>query len=113
MATAPRTPQLAIGPAAASDSEDRSRVLGQVVSNDSQALLKESLSTFLADLVAKLHDLDPTESQFQLYDHVEPDALDALFEHAQSHHRASWRFELEVGEETLVVDSEGYVTLDG
>lgn len=112
MVTSKETPQLAIGPAASAGSERTARMLGQLVSNDEHGLLSESLSTLLADLLARMHDIEPTDGRFQLYNHVDPDALDDLFQHAQSHDAASWRFELDVGEETIVIDSDGYVSLD-
>lgn len=112
MASPEQSIQISVGQPSADGAGDRARVLGQIVSNDSPALLKESMSTFLADLIARMYDLDPTESHFQLYDHVEPDAVDALFEHARRHDQTSWRLELDVGEETIVIDSDGYVSLD-
>lgn len=111
MATSSQVPQLALGTEQRTDVSERSRTLGQIVSNDTSGLIRESMSMFLADLLARMHDIEPTEGSFQLYNYAEPDAIDALFEHAQTHENASWRFELDVGEETVIVDSDGYVNL--
>lgn len=111
MATSGQVPQLALGTEQRTVVQDQSRTIGQIVSNDTSGLIRESMSMFLADLIARLHDIEPTEGSFQLYNYVDTDAIDALFDHAQSHENASWRFELDVGEETVVIDSDGYVNL--
>lgn len=112
MATSQRKPQLALGPGISTESDRDARTLGQLVSNGEPALLRESLSTFLGNLIARMHHIEPTDGRFQLYEHVDGEAIDDLFTHAQSHPAASWRFELDVGEETIVVDSDGFVSLD-
>lgn len=111
MAASRQVPQLALGADDRREVSPRSRTLGQMVSNDVSGLTGESLSLFLVNIVARMHDVEPTDEAFQLYDYVEPDAIDTLFDHAQTHEDASWRFELDIGQETVVVDSDGYVNL--
>lgn len=111
MATSRQVPQLALGTEQRTDVTDRSRTLGQIVSKDTNGHIHESMSMFLADLLARMYDIEPTEGAFQLYNYVDTDAIDALFDHAQTHDDASWRIELDVGEETVVIDSDGYVNL--
>lgn len=111
MATLQRPPQLTLGPELAAVAEAEERTLGQVVSNGPAPFATETLSTFLAQLVARLHGVDPTDDDLRLYDHVDPEALDDLFEHAMTHARTSWQLELEIGPETIVIDSNGFVRL--
>ena len=111
MATLQHAPQITLGPELAAAAEAEDRTLGQVVSNGPAPYPTESLSTFLARLVARVHGVEPTDETFRLYDLVDTEALDDLFDHAMTHARSSWRFELEVGPETVVVDSDGFVRL--
>lgn len=110
MATQTR-PTQTVEPRPAEEVADRARVLGQVVTGDEPTPLRDPLSTFLAEVVAKRYGLDPTESHFQLADHVATDALDGLFGHAQSNPQVSWRLEIDIGAETLAVDSDGFVAV--
>lgn len=111
MATLQESPQLTLGPELAAVTDSEERTLGQVVSNGPSPYAAESLSTFLAQVVARLHGVDPTGDELRLYDHLDPEALDDLFEHAMSHARTSWKFEVEIGPETIVIDSDGFVRL--
>lgn len=113
MATLQESAQLSLGPEVveAAELESSERTIGQLVSDGPAPATSESLSTFVAELVARLQGRAPTEADLRLYDHVDPEAVDDLFEHAMTHEDASWRLELDVGPETLVIGSDGVVRL--
>lgn len=93
--------------------EPRPRTTGQFVSNEgATSLPRESLSTALAAMVARAKGADPTE-EFRLYEYVDPEALDALFEHSRRWADASWQLEFEAGDETIVVGSDGTIEVAG
>lgn len=97
----------------ATSEEPRPRTTAQFVSNPgATSLPRESLSTALAAMVARAKGADPTEG-FRLYEYVDPEALDALFDHSRRWADASWRLEFEAGEETIVVDSDGGIEVAG
>lgn len=81
---------------------------GQFVSRDAGVSFpRETLSTALAAIVASTKGLDPTDEGFRLYEHLEPDALDSLYDHAQRRDGANWQLEFHVGADTVRVDSDG------
>lgn len=83
---------------------------GQFVSSSGATLFtQETLSTMLAQLIAKTKGLDPTDPGFRLYEYVEPDALDAMYDHARRREAVSWRFEFNVDDETVHVGSDGSI----
>lgn len=47
--------------------------------------------------------------EFVLYDYVDPDALDQLFEHGID--SMSWELTFEAGEFLVTVDSDGWITV--
>lgn len=70
---------------------------------------RESLSTALAETLAARKGLEPTDAAFRLLEHIDPEALDGLFDHTGRGGRADWRLEFEVGDETVVVHSNGFI----
>lgn len=97
----------------ATSSRPPSRTLGQFVwTNDGSSLPRDSISTAIADMVARRRGVDPTDDDFRLYDFLDPDALDDLYAHSRRHGDASWRLEFDLGEEAVVVRSDGVVQLD-
>lgn len=98
MATSPRPP---------------ARTLGQFVwTTEGSPLPRDSLSTAIADMVARRRGDDPTDDGFRLYDHLDPDALDALYAHARRHGDTSWCLEFSLGDASVVVRSDGVVQLE-
>lgn len=84
---------------------------GQFVSNDENpsAVPHESLSTALADMVARVKGTDPTENGFRLYEFIDPESLDTLYEHSKRWEASDWRLEFSTGEERVVVRSDGFI----
>lgn len=97
----------------ATSSRPPSETLGQfVLSTSGSALPRASLSTAIADMLARRRGVDPTDDGLRLYDHLDPDALDDLYEHSRRHEDASWRLEVGLGDQRLVVRSDGVVRLE-
>lgn len=69
----------------------------------------ESLSTVIAEMLAKMKGVEPTEEGFNLYEYIDPDATDALNEHASGHENATWQLEFEAGNVAVVVRSDGLI----
>lgn len=83
---------------------------GQFVSNGSPGSgSRESLSTVLAEIVAKTKGIDPTDSEFRLYEHLDTEALDAMYDHARRQAAVSWHLEFTIGDETVHVRSDGSI----
>lgn len=69
----------------------------------------ESLSTVLAEMLAKMKGVEPTQAGFHLYEYIDPDAMDALTEHGKRHENATWQLEFEAGDVAVVVRSDGVI----
>lgn len=69
----------------------------------------ESLSTVLAEMLAKMKGVEPTRAGFHLYEYIDPDAMDALTEHAKRHDDTTWQLEFEAGDVAVVVRSDGVI----
>lgn len=76
---------------------------------------EESLSTVIAEMLAKMRGVEPTQEGFHLYEYIDPDAMDALDKHAKGHENATWELEFAAGDVSVVVRSDGVVrtTLQG
>lgn len=86
----------------------------QFVSNEGISTLpREPLSTVLADMIARKRGVDPTQDGFRLYEYLNPEAVDALFEHSNRWEESSWRLEFDTGDETVVVRSDGFIRVRG
>lgn len=77
----------------------------------SSTYARESLSTILAEMLAKMRRVEPTQEGFRLYEFLDPEALDALYEHAQHHDQATWQLEIQACEETVRVRSDGVIRI--
>lgn len=83
---------------------------GQFVTNDaSSPLPREALSTVLADMIARMKGVDPTDNGFRLYEYMDPEAIDAIYEHSRRWGNAEWRLEFDTGEMSVVVRSDGFI----
>ena len=83
---------------------------GNVASNGQEhQLFTESLSTVLADLIARMKGTDPTENGFRLYEYIDPEAVDDLHAHSRRKEDSSWRLEFDTGAETVIVRSDGFI----
>ena len=97
----------------ATSSRPASKTLGQFVwSNPGSTRPHESLSTALADMVARCRGVDPLDEEFRLFDYLDPDAVDDLYEHARRHPATEWRLECNLGDQRLEVRSDGVVRID-
>ena len=67
------------------------------------------ISTTIIQAVAHVEGVDPTGTDLRLYDSVDLEALDALFERRGTD--THWRFEFTVHDYTVIVDGDGYVTV--
>lgn len=70
---------------------------------------EDSLSTAIAEMLAKMKGVEPTQEGFHLYEYINPDAIDALNEHAKGHENAAWQLEFEAGDVSVVVRSDGFM----
>jgi hypothetical protein len=68
-----------------------------------------SLSTTVINAVAAAEGVDPTHRDLQLYDAIDLEALDSLFEHRSRGDR--WRFEFGVRDLRVVVDGDGRIAV--
>lgn len=68
-----------------------------------------ALSETIIDAVATAHDVDPTDCDLELYETVDLEALDALFDRrAPDGH---WQFEFSIEGYLVVVTGDGHVTV--
>ena len=67
------------------------------------------ISTTIIEAVARVEGVDPTSTDLRLYDAVDLEALDALFE--QSGTDGDWQFEFSVHGFRIIVDGDGYVSV--
>lgn len=70
---------------------------------------EDSLSTVLAEMLAKMKGVEPTQEGFHLYEYINPDAIDALNRHAEGHENTNWQLEFEAGDVSVVVRSDGVI----
>ena len=68
-----------------------------------------SLSETVIDAVAAAEGVDPTDADFELYEAVDLEALDALFERRSRDGR--WRFEFTIDGLLVAVAGDGRVTV--
>lgn len=70
---------------------------------------RESLSTILAEALSARHGGGPTDGSLRLYEHIDTEALDCLFEHAKRFDEAEWTLSFDIGDESVIVHSSGFV----
>ena len=68
----------------------------------------QSLSIAIVEAVADARGEDPTSASFVLADHVDPDALDALYDGPSE----AWEFEFALEGHAVHVASEGIVSVE-
>lgn len=68
-----------------------------------------SICLTLIEGLADAEGVDSTELDYTLHDYVDPDALDQLLVGS----RTDCRIQFSVADHTVVVDSAGYLTVDG
>ena len=71
-----------------------------------------SVSVAVVEAVADARGVDPAEVDFRLDDHVDADALDALYRHARRREAASWRLDFHVDGTAVTVRSDGTIAVD-
>jgi len=71
-----------------------------------------SISVAVVEAIAGRQGVCPTEVDFRLDEHVDPDALDALARHARTNAEASWTLEFEVDGHAVTVRSDGRIVVD-
>jgi hypothetical protein len=67
------------------------------------------ISQTIIEAVATVEGVDPLDCDLELYEAVDLEALDALFEHRSSDDH--WRFEFAIDEYVVVVEADGDVTI--
>lgn len=67
------------------------------------------LSGTVIEAVAAAEGVDPTDCDLELYEAVDLEALDMLFERRSRDGR--WRFEFSIGDHLVVVEGDGTVTI--
>lgn len=70
---------------------------------------RESLSTVLAEAISARQGRSATDPSFRLYEHIDAEALDRLFEHTQAHDSPEWTLSFTVGDEVVTVNSSGLI----
>ena len=68
-----------------------------------------ALSATVIEAVAAAKGVDPTDCDLKLYEAVDLEALDALFEGRSRDGR--WRFEFSIGDHLVVVEGDGRITV--
>ncbi|WP_158058299.1 HalOD1 output domain-containing protein [Halorussus halophilus] len=68
-----------------------------------------SLGVTIIDAIAAVEEIDPMCEDLGLYESVDLEAVETLFEHRPSGER--WRFEFTAGGYTVIVDGDGFVTV--
>lgn len=71
--------------------------------------MSESLTTAVIEAIAEAEEVDPTELDFSLQDHIDTDGLRLLGEHDSS----SWTLRFDVGGHHVVVSGDGVIEVDG
>ena len=79
---------------------------------DDHAPLDAGVCVDVVEAIADREGIDPTEVDFQLDEHVNSDALDALARHASAHDDASWSLEFDVADVSVTVRSDGRIAVD-
>lgn len=72
----------------------------------------DAVTVAVVETIAAIEGVDPVEVETRLDDHVDPDALDALYRHARANDRASWSFEFDVGGHAVTLESDGWISVD-
>lgn len=70
-----------------------------------------SFSTAIVKAIAAVKNVEPSEVDVRLYDHVNPDALDALYQHADRTN-SPWELEFSITDLHITVRSTGEVKLE-
>lgn len=68
-----------------------------------------SLGVTIIDAIAAVEGIDPTCEDLELYESIDLEAVETLFEQRPSGER--WRFEFTAGGYTVIVDGDGFVTV--
>lgn len=77
-----------------------------------RAAFDTGVSVDVVEAVADHQGVCPTEVDFHLDEHVDSDALDALYRHARANDEASWSFEFDVAGVSVTVRSDGRIAVD-
>ena len=68
-----------------------------------------SISVTVIEVLASVEDVDPTDTDLRLYDAIDLEALDALFQHHSGDDY--WRFEFSVRGYSVIVDGDGHISV--
>ncbi|MFB6079717.1 MAG: HalOD1 output domain-containing protein [Haloferacaceae archaeon] len=71
----------------------------------------ETIDAVIVRTLADATGQDPTDVDFRLYDHLNPDALERLYEDANARDGAGWRFEFAAEGFEVTVQSDGRVSV--
>lgn len=69
----------------------------------------ESLTVPIIRAIARARDEDPGEVDVQLYEYIDPEALDRLSDHASTREGVTWDIEFTVEDVDVTVRSDGRV----
>lgn len=70
----------------------------------------EDIDVHVAEVLAIAKGKDPTELDVALYDHVELDALNRLYDHAGGDGAAEWQFEFALEGITMTIRGDGRIS---
>lgn len=76
------------------------------------ATFATGVSVAVVEAIADREGVDPTEVDVHLAEHVDPDALDALYRHASTNADDSWSIEFDADGHRVTVRSDGRITVD-
>lgn len=72
----------------------------------------DAITVAVVEVIAAVEGVDPVEVDVRLDEHVDPDALDALYRHARANDRAAWSLEFDLDGHAVTVESDGRVAVD-
>ena len=71
----------------------------------------KTLAVAIAEEIAAASGTEPAAPDLQLFDYIDPEALNSLHDHAATKGGATWELEFDVEDVTVTVSSDGRITV--
>lgn len=75
----------------------------------------DGIDSMILSIVVALEEqteIDPADSSFELYEYIDPAALQQLCEHARGRDTASWTFEFQIEDVVVAIESDGSIAVE-
>ncbi len=77
--------------------------------DSNNSISPERFTTAVVEALAEAEGVEPTKTDFNLYDHIDPDAVHNLYEHDSG----EWELRYDVNGHEVYMDSGGVIMVDG